>query len=173
MLTQERLKELLHYDPDTGVFTWRKKSGSRAVVGAVAGCLGGKGYLRIKADGRQYRAHRLAFLYMCGVFPTAGVDHIDHCTRNNSWANLRLATAAENNKNRRINTNNTSGYKGVTWDKSAGKWVAQARLSGKRHNLGYYSTAEAASDAYDAFARKHHGEFYHQTRTGGPTREVI
>jgi len=120
----------------------------------------------IRIDGKNHLAHRLAFLYVNGSFPPAGVDHIDHCTRNNSWANLRLATQAENCKNSRINTKNTSGYKGVTWDKSKGKWMAQARLNITKYYLGRYPTAEAASTAYESFARKHHGEFYHPTRTG-------
>lgn len=173
MLTQERLKELLHYDPDTGVFTWKASRG-RVRAGSVAGSPdGGRGYIMIRIDGKKHLAHRLAFLYVNDAFPPAGVDHIDHCSTNNRLANLRLATQAENCKNSRININNTSGYKGVTWDKSKGKWMAQARLNITKYYLGRYPTAEEASAAYEAFAKEHHGEFYYSTRTGGTTREVI
>lgn len=173
MLTQERLKELLHYDPDTGVFTWKVAAGRRVRVGSVAGYHDDKGYIRIGIDGRAYRAHRLAFLYMCGAFPPAEVDHIDHCESNNRWGNLRMATAAENQKNTVMRSKNTSGYKGVVWDKLGGNWRARAALNGRLISLGSYPTAEAASAAYEDFARKHHGEFYHQTRAISPNVEVV
>lgn len=169
MLTQDRLKDLLHYDPDTGVFTWRVATNRRVRVGAVAGCRNEKGYIRIRIDGRNYRAHRLAFLYVNGTFPPADVDHIDRRPSNNRWDNLRPATRSDNNKNIRINSNNTSGWKGVIWNKRDRKWVAQAKLNGRFRSLGYYTTPEEASDAYEAFARKHHGEFYHDTRTSRET----
>ena len=165
MLTQERLKELLHYDPDTGVFTWKMPVRGRH-VGSVAGGLSSNGYVRIKIDGAYYRAHRLAFLYVNGSFPPAYVDHLDHSRTNNRWSNLRPATGSENQKNTRIRSDNTSGFKGVHYDASSGAWMASAMLNSKTHYLGLYPTPEAASAAYQAFARKHHGEFYHPTRTG-------
>lgn len=173
MLTQARLKELLHYDPDTGVFTWKAASGRRALVGSVAGSVRRLGYIIIGIDGKRHLAHRLAFLYVDGAFPPALVDHIDHCPSNNRLANLRLATTAENARNMRIKINNSSGYKGVSWHSSDRKWQAYATLNGKQYHLGFYPTAEAASDAYESFAMKHHGEFYHQTRIGNRSREVV
>ena len=163
MLTQDRLRDVLHYDPDTWVFTW-KMPGSGVRVGSVAGSVMRCGYIIIGIDRAVHLAHRLAFLYVEGSFPSAEVDHIDHCRSNNRWSNLRPATRSDNSKNTRISTRNTSGYKGVSWHSHGSAWVARAMLNGKSHHLGYFPTAEAASEAYEAFARKHHGEFYHPTR---------
>lgn len=170
MLTQARLQEVLHYDETTGVFTWRVSTNSRIRVGAVAGAVEKDGYIRIRVDGRAHRAHRIAWLYAHGEFPPHYIDHIDHCPANNRLANLRLATMAENLKNVHLYTNNTSGYKGVYWHKQAGKWVALARLNGRRHYLGCFTAAEAASEAYEAFAKQHHDEFYLATRTSHAIR---
>ena len=160
MLTQERLQGLLHYDETTGIFTWRVAISRRVRIGSVAGTVREDGYIRIVIDGRKHRAHRLAWLYIHGTFPTADLDHIDHCRASNRIGNLRLATRSENNKNMRLSTKNTSGYKGVSWIKRAGKWQAGACLNGKHYWLGYFPTAEQASGAYQAFARQNHREFY-------------
>ena len=162
MITQARLLELLHYDSGTGIFTWAAAR-QRGTVGAVAGTVRPDGYVSIMIDGRSHQAHRLAWLYVYGQFPSAGLDHINREKSDNRIANLRTATVAENGKNRNVNTNNTSGYKGVCWFKPRSKWRARAVLRGKEHSLGYFTTAEAASEAYEEFTRQHHGEFYHDT----------
>ena len=161
MLTQERLKELLHYDDATGLFTWRVVNNNRVRVGAVAGSVTGYGYIQIQIDGHRYQSHRLAWLYVHGEIPPDQIDHIDHCKNNNRIENLRLATGCQNQMNRRVSVKNTSGYKGVHFDKNTCKWMASARANGgRRHYLGLFDTAEQASEAYQAFARQHHGEFY-------------
>lgn len=162
MLTQERLKQLLSYDEATGVFTWRVTRTGSATSGSVAGRGSDRGYIQIMVDGRRIYAHRLAWLYVHGNFPPEEIDHINRQKDDNRIANLRPATVAQNQKNRSVNSNNASGRKGIYWYKRDNKWMAQARLNGKRHYLGVFHTAEAAADAYDAFARKHHGEFYYQ-----------
>ena len=159
MLTQYRLKELLHYDSDTGIFT-RKVGRGGMKVGSVAGTLHWTGYIRIAVDGRIYGAHRLAWLYIHGEFPPADTDHINLMRADNRIANLRQATQSENQQNMRISPKNTSGFRGVYWCKSRGRWCAAARMNYKTHRLGYFPTAEAAAEAYQAFARQHHGEFY-------------
>lgn len=159
MLTQKRLKELLHYDSDTGMFTWRADRGS-AKAGDVAGSVDSHGYIRINIDGRRYLAHRIAWLYTHGSFPPNDLDHVNHSVADNSIKNLRLATRSENQQNSGISSNNTSGFKGVHWDESNGKWRARARIGYKNHHLGYFPTAEQASGAYQAFARQNHGAFY-------------
>jgi hypothetical protein len=154
MLTQERLKELLHYDPETGVFTWLKLNphATKIKAGDIAGCIDKtKGYVRIKVDGGRYTAHRLAFLYMTGSWPADQVDHIDHIRSNNAWCNLREANPAENGKNRSLNSNNTSGVNGVFFHKTRQRWVVQIWVDAgsvrKQRTLGYFKDFEAAANA--------------------------
>ena len=115
-LNQSRLKELLAYDPDTGVFTRLVKSNRNVRIGAVAGTCDSKGYGQISVDGKLYRAHRLAWLWMTGAWPVAQLDHRNGVRHDNRWENLREATNGENNQNAAIRSNNTSGFMGVCWD---------------------------------------------------------
>jgi hypothetical protein len=114
MITQERLKELVHYNPITGIFT-RKicKPRSSVPAGNSTGSLA-KGYILLKLDGKSYRAHRLAWLYMTGEYPQLSIDHIDGATSNNKWDNLRLATNSQNQCNKGLTISNTSGIKGLS-----------------------------------------------------------
>jgi hypothetical protein len=156
-LLAERVRELLHYDPDTGVFTWRVHRGGLAKAGTVAGTPNGDGYRRLSIDGRPFRVHQVAWLYMFGELP-ALIDHIDGDPGNNSIANLRLATMSDNIANSKRRANNQSGYKGVTRH-SSGRWRASITKDGKRHYLGLHSSAEAAHTAYVAAARAMFGDF--------------
>jgi len=112
MLTQSELKELLHYDPETGVFTWLVRNGSGVEAGDVAGTLTLRGYWSIRYRRRSYRAHRLAFLYMTGSFPTLDVDHINGARGDNRWCNLREVTSRQNARNR-VNSCAKSGHLGI------------------------------------------------------------
>jgi hypothetical protein len=160
-LTAERLRELLSYDPETGGWTRIKHCarGSHIKVGDMAGGQDERGYLRIRVDGRKYKGHRLAFLYMTGQWPKPEIDHIDGDRTNNCWSNLREATHNENMWNMKMRRNNTSGLKGVTWHKPSRRWRAQICLYSRRLGLGYFDTAEAAHDAYKAKAIELFGEF--------------
>ena len=157
-LTAERLREVLNYDPETGVFT-RRISSSRWRIGTIAGGSGGDDYLKIRVDGRRYRAHRLAFLYMLGRWPFTDADHIDCDKANNVWSNLREASTSQNLANMRRPSNNTSGFKGVSFRKDTGKWLASIRVDGIRYHLGYYRTAEKAHSRYMIVARIAFAEF--------------
>jgi hypothetical protein len=151
MLTQERLKELLHYDSESGVFTWVNTNPYARNIkpGDRAGCLDvSKGYICIKVDGHKYKAHRLAFLYMTGSWPTEHVDHIDHIRSNNAWANLRESSLAENSRNRSMNSNNTSGYQGVSWHSTRKRWTTQIWIGGKQRTIGYFTDLGEAAEAY-------------------------
>jgi hypothetical protein len=148
MLTQSRLKELLHYDPDTGVFTRLVTTSSNAKVGDVAGSINNNRYLNICIDSKLYPAHRLAVLYMTGSFPKKHTDHIDGDRANNRWTNLRECTPAENHQNRTSHKNSSSKYIGVCWHRRDQKWVAHIRINGKRIHLGYFETEESAHQAY-------------------------
>lgn len=146
-LTQERLKELLHYEPETGHFTRRVSSGG-ASVGSRAGSPTALGYLLIGVGGGREYAHRLAFLYVTGEFPAADVDHINRSPGDNRWSNLRLASRSENNLNSRVSARNTSGHRGVQWFARDRKWRAYGKLNGFAKHLGYFDDlAEAAATA--------------------------
>lgn len=124
-ITATRLRELLHYDPETGLFTWKvARQGTRA--GAFAGALN-HGYLRITIDWRHYPAHRLAWLYMTGEWPADLIDHINLVSDDNRFVNLRQATRAQNMHNSARPRTNTSGVKGVS--RYAGRWKAQIKVN--------------------------------------------
>jgi hypothetical protein len=159
VVTPERLRELLAYDPGTGVFTRLVSTSSRANAGRVAGSLNGKGHRQTRIDGRNYQDHRRAWLYVHGAWPVADLDHINMDRADNRITNLRVATKSQNQANRPAQANNTSGFKGVTWNKRRGNWMAQIAGGGKNKYLGYFDTAEAAHAEYCAAARKYHGDF--------------
>jgi hypothetical protein len=158
LLTAERLRRLLSYDPETGVFTWRSPGTGRRVSG-IAGCLGGTGYWHINLDNRIYPAQRLAWLYQTGEWPAADIDHINRDRADNRWCNLRAATKSQNSSNRCADFNNTAGFKGVTWYKARRKWQAMITVNGKHIYLGVFDTPHQAYANYCLAARKHHGDF--------------
>ena len=156
MLTAARIRELLAYDPVSGIFTWAaRRKGCR--VGSVAGRIDGNGRRQIKVDQREYPASRLAWLYVNGKWPSALIDHINHIKLDDRIANLREATSAENNANKR--GWGKSGFKGVCWNKKQKKWQANIFFKKKLRHLGYFDTPEMAHQAYCAFATKIHGSF--------------
>lgn len=148
MLTQARLKEVLDYDPDTGIFTAKLTRGN-CLAGRTVGCDNGGGYLKISIDNRVYFAHRLAWLFMTGEWPTFEIDHINGVRTDNRWCNLRRTCREHNVQNiGGPRSDNTSGYLGVCWNTRRGKWVAQIKAFGKHHHLGYFPTPELAHAAY-------------------------
>ena len=156
MLTQARLKELLFYNPITGVFSWRVRRGGYANVGSTAGALDRDGRRQIKIDSTGYCANKLAWLYMKGRYPKKDVDHIDRNKGNDRWVNLRLATRSQNCGNQ-IRKDNKLGVKGVTRLRS--RYCATINKNGKHFHLGVFATIEEASTAYQQAARKLFGPF--------------
>jgi hypothetical protein len=146
-LTAERLRQVLHYDPETGFFTWRERISIRIMPGNVAGALGKRGYLIVGIDGRHHYAHRLAWLYMTGSWPARQIDHEDRVRINNRWNNLRLATPAQNAHNASARRNNTSGVPGVSWDKRRGCWIAKICINRKQLYLGSFGQDIEAAKA--------------------------
>lgn len=161
MITAERLRELLDYDPDSGLFTW-KIDRPRAKKGDTAGCvaikLDGRRYLVIRISQKNYYAHRLAVLWMTGEFPDFLIDHRNGNGLNNSWDNLRLATDSQNSYNSKRNAGR-SGYRGVWYEDRSGRYVAVISHEGKRTNLGTYDTAEEAARVWDREAKKNRDGF--------------
>ena len=155
-LTQERLKELLSYDSETGIFT-RKVSLSRSTwIGQIAGT-NSDGYLKISVDGLYYKGHRLAWLYIHGRWPAEQIDHIDGNRGNNAFANLREATTRQNTQNRKYASRTTmSGLLGVHYRPKSNRWVASIRIDGNPKYLGYFSSPAEAHAAYLAAKRKFH-----------------
>jgi len=165
-LTQDKLKQIIIYNAETGVFTWRAVSGRRGGIraGDVAGWLDSDtGYWKISIGNKNHLAHRLAWLYMTGIWPEQQIDHCDLNRANNIWTNLRLSTQTLNNANTGKRADNTSGFKGVSRSRDR-CWWAQISKAGKHHNLGYFSTREAAAQAYDRAALELFGDF---ARTNG------
>ena len=148
-LTQSRLKELLHYDPETGIFTRRVACSFRAPVGAVAGWVTGHGYRSVSIDYKPHLMHRLAFLYMTGEWPPEDVDHINGNRTDNRWANLRHASRSENNQNIAgpKSHNRSTGLLGA-WPSRNGGFFSRIRVNGKITKLGHFPTPEAAHAAY-------------------------
>ena len=138
-LTQSYLKSILHYDADTGIFTWIQSRTNSIKVGSVAGCIDNKGYRRISIYGVRYQAHRLAFLYVKGRFPPRLMDHINRIRDDNRWANLRHVTVPENALNRSVHSSNTSKVGGVHFLKSDKLWRARIGIGHQRLSLGVFS----------------------------------
>lgn len=163
-LSLEWLRENMSYDPVTGVFAWSRPGFGRTVGKPIGSRMWSKGksYLTMKVDGEVYYAHRLAWFYHYGEWPSDFVDHIDENRANNAISNLRLATAAQNAA-RRSTTRTIATSRGV-FPHGIG-FVARIHFKGVRHYLGYFKTAEEAKAAYEAKAKEIHGEFAHPGET--------
>lgn len=149
VLTQAELKSLLHYDPGTGKFYWLVTRG-KAKAGGLAGNKNQRGYIGIGLIGADYQAHRLAFLYMTGAFPSDQCDHINGARDDNRWANLRAVSGAENKRNQKTPSNSKTGVLGVCWYKRVGAWQAQIQANGRNHYLGCFANLADAIAARKA-----------------------
>jgi hypothetical protein len=153
MLLKEKLRSILDYNQDTGVFVWRiaKRGLSK---GSIAGNTRPDQYRRIVIDGKCYYAHRLAWMHVYGYFPKNQIDHINRNPNDNRITNLRLATQKQNLENTSKSQKNTSGFKGVSWIKKTGKFRAFITHNQKYHHLGVFDTAIEAKNAYAKAAQK-------------------
>lgn len=165
--TVEVVRSRLDYDPDTGIFIWRRHPGTgngakilnATYPGKVAGTIGRDGYAKITLNQRICRAHRLAWMHFHGETPPSEIDHRDRNRANNAIANLRAADDYENMWNRSLNKTNTSGFKGVTWHKKNKIWVASIFVAHRRIYLGSFTEIHAAAAAYVEAAKFHFGDF--------------
>lgn len=156
LISIERAREILDYDPTTGVLTCKVKRRGVIVPGYVAGCVRKRdGYLVLTLDHRQYKAHRVAWFLFYGVWPEGDIDHIDHDRQNNAIANLRDVPAGVNTENQvRAHKRSKSGLLGVSAHRR--KWLATISVRGTKINLGVHETPELAHAAYLAAKRVHH-----------------
>lgn len=152
------LKNLLEYNPHTGEFFWLRSVSPVVTVGDRAGSVYANGYRYIQVYGEDYRAGRLAWFFMTGEDPTEFIDHINRIRDDDRFENLRKATNSQNQANA-FWTTNTSGFRGVSWIKSRGKWAASITVDGHQRNLGRYQTRIEAAKAYKRAAIEAWGEF--------------
>jgi HNH endonuclease len=155
MLGLERLREVLEYNPESGLWVWLGGAGRKAKPGKIAGSLDNNGYVVIRIDRAIYKAHRLAWFYMTGAWPKTTIDHINLEPADNRWVNLREASFSQNNANRGPRGDCRSGVKGVTRSANGKRWVAHAF----NKYIGTFDTIEQARDAYQEHAKQRHGEF--------------
>ena len=160
-LTQERLRQVLHYDPDTGIFRWKVSPSNSVKFGSIAGCVNTIGYWQISIDNERCLGHRIAWRYMTGNWPINDIDHKDRDRSNNRWDNLREATRGQNLSNSKSRC--ASGLKGAYYKKHRKKWFSHIRHDGIIYRLGDFDTAEEAHAAYAREAKRLHGEFARTT----------
>lgn len=159
------LKEVLEYNQDTGIFTWKKNElQDKRITGRFGGKIAGNvhqktGYLRININKRSYLSHRLAWLYVTGKWPREHIDHIDGNKLNNKFVNLREANSSQNAQNTNICSANTSGFRGVNFHKYVQRWRAAIYVNKKRIELGHFDTKEEAAYFYNYAAEYYHGAF--------------
>lgn len=152
------LKANLNYDPLTG-HIWYIKSGANRRLDVPAGCINVNGYINISLKSTLYKAHRIIWAWMTGIWPEHEIDHINLIRSDNRWANLRLATVTQNRQNKPLYKNSGCGLKGVTWHKAERKWRAQIQINKRKIIIGRFSTPEEAHAAYAKTATEHFGEF--------------
>lgn len=168
-MNQDYLKELFYYKD--GALYWKVNTGAKRVIGKRAGCLSKSvGYWKVKIHKKEYRLHRLIFLYHHDYLPdSVDIDHIDGNKTNNRIENLRLATRSQNCYNSKKRKNNKSGVKNVYWCSHSKKWVGRIRANKKIVFSRYYNTVEEAAKAIEKVRHKYHGEFAND----GKTKEAL
>jgi HNH endonuclease/AP2 domain len=152
-LTQERLQEVLHYDSRSGEFRWRRQKDFEHRAGKIAGCSMRSDYWCIHVDGRSYRAHQLAWLYMTGAWGRPRIEHRDGDPFNNRWRNLRLARCCDIVSRPPPRRRESSLFAGITLDRRSGQWAANISNGERVYSLGRFPTHEAAHEAYAMAAR--------------------
>lgn len=161
MITAERAREAFDYDPVTGVFYWRIQPRQGVNVGDVAGTPDSYGYHILRIDRGQFKAHRVAWLYVYGHWPNEQIDHVNGVRSDNRIVNLRLASHSQNRANTKMHADNKCGYKGVRYQRHTKKnpWRAQISYGGTTHHIGNFPTPEEAHAAYCAAAQRVFGDF--------------
>lgn len=155
MLTVSELKNLVNYDPGSGIVTWKARPRVRA--GKIVGSIHSAGYLEARIGGCRVYLHRVGWALMTGTWPDGQIDHINGDRNDNRWSNLRLADQQHNSANMKKRANNKCGWKGVV--RRSNRWLAYIHIGGKTHYLGTFSHAVEAHNAYVARAKQEWREF--------------
>jgi hypothetical protein len=158
-LSAERLRELVKYDPETGIFTRRIATSNRIKVGDLVGSPMAIGYFEASIGGRRDTLHRFAWLYMTGEWPDGDIDHRDLDESNTRWGNLRCGSHAQNIANQKTRIDTVTGVKGVCLDRRTGRFAAYVTINQRKIHLGMFESKEDAGNAYREAATRHFGEF--------------
>lgn len=153
------LNSLLDYDPETGIFVWKKTLSIRAMAGSIAGSSAKNGYRKTSIRGREHYLHRLAWAMSHGAWPIGQIDHVNGVRSDNRICNLREASPSQNVMNSKTRRDNLSGVKGVYWVACRNKWSCRITRDGNTVFLGYFHTIEDARIARDQAAAIYHGAF--------------
>lgn len=146
-LSCEYVSSLLSYDPEAGILRWRVARNNRVKVGQEAGSVSSNEYLHIGIDGRQYLAHRLAWLHVHGEWPNGQIDHINRVKTDNRLSNLRACSPRENSRNRKIRCDNKSGVPGIHWSNKKNAWGTSVAVAGRQVSAGYFNDLGSAEQA--------------------------
>lgn len=157
-IDQFALKELLDYDQETGTFTWKQNRG-RVSKGDVAGTLDFHGYTTITINSHKYKAHRLAWMFVKGNFPSCKIDHKNGDPTDNRWENLRIATNEQNSQNTKIRKDNSLGIKGVSWNGGQKPWRVIVSKDGLRVIDDQFESVELAELVAQEARNLYHGCF--------------
>ena len=164
-LALQQVSSELNYDPDVGTLVWkdgqqnRVRRNKRRITGMTAGRKRKDGYIQFWLYGQPYLAHRVVWLLMTGAWPVLHIDHVNGVRDDNRWINIRQASGSENMCNARLRSNNTSGQKGVSWDRRTRSWSVLIQLNGVNRRVGRYKTFEEACAARATSAERLHGDF--------------
>lgn len=149
MISIRELKTLLKYHPEEGYFQWLVRPSNNINIDKPAGCKYSTGYRYICIQGKRYLEHRLAFFYMTGGWPPKQIDHINQNKLDNTWSNLRPATAKQNQYNKPVQPRTKSGFKGVHWNNSTKKWQVRINIGNKVKYFGEYTDKVEAAKVYN------------------------
>lgn len=160
----DRLKNILNYDPDSGIFTWKVKTCRKVTIGKEAGAISKANplaapYLVLNFDGTRYKLHILAYFYMTGKWLPGNIDHEDGNTLNNKFLNFRIATRKEQNTNKAKHRDGVCKYKGIHFNKRTNRYVAEIMNNRVKYHLGSFDTQEEAAKAYEIKSKELHKEF--------------
>lgn len=159
MIEHSELLRLLSYDPLTGIFSWNVNDGKKRIGKQAGNTSTALGYVEIRVNKTLYYAHRLAWFYVYGVWPDQQIDHLNNVRNDNRLSNLQQAGQSQNKKKLSLKNTNSSGFKGVCFDKRRGTYYARIVVDRKAISLGSFPTPQKAGAAYDAAAILHHGNF--------------
>jgi hypothetical protein len=158
MITKEILHEYVKYDFETGIFTWKKKSGDKCVIGGIVGGVQPQGYIQMQICGHNLRGHQAAWLYVYGYYPKQ-IDHKNRIKTDNRIYNLREVTSTQNLFNIGIKKDNTTGVKNVHWCNSKKRFIAKLKIKNKTNYIGSFINIEDAKLAIIYARNKLHGEY--------------